>query len=58
MNYIRCITQLLLYIDENSRVDFSFQEAKFEFKYFPLTIPYPVPFTLLGDEAKGYIKMI
>ena len=37
------------------RVDFAFQEARFEFRDFPFTIPYPVPFKLLGDEAKGWI---
>jgi len=38
------------------RIDFAFQEALFEFKQpFPLTLPYPVPFKLLGDEAKGFI---
>lgn len=38
------------------RIDFSFQEAMFEFSEpFAFSIPYPVPFKLLGDEAKGYI---
>lgn len=38
------------------RIDFAFQEALFEFKEpFSLTLPYPVPFKLLGDEAKGFI---
>ena len=38
------------------RIDFAFQEALFEFKEpFRFTIPYPVPFKLLGDEAKGFI---
>ena len=37
------------------RIDFAFQEAQFEFRNFPFTIPYPVPFKLLGDEAKGWI---
>jgi len=44
---------LVLYLDETERIDFAFQEAQFEFKDFPITIPYPVPFKLLGDEAKG-----
>ena len=39
----------------DERVDFAFQEAQFEFRDFPFTIPYPVPFKLLGDEAKGWI---
>lgn len=37
------------------RIDFSFQEARLEIKGSKLTIPYPVPFKLLGDEAKGWI---
>jgi hypothetical protein len=37
------------------RIDFAFQEAMFEFRDLPLQIPYPVPFRLLGDEAKGWI---
>ncbi|KAJ1440261.1 hypothetical protein B484DRAFT_323088 [Ochromonadaceae sp. CCMP2298] len=43
------------------RIDFAFQEAMFEFKGFgesglkPPSIPYPVPFKLLGDEAKGWL---
>lgn len=38
------------------RIDFAFQEAQFEFSQpFSFSIPYPVPFKLLGDEAKGYI---
>lgn len=41
--------------DPAQRVDFAFRDACFEFKAIPLTIPYPVPFRLLGDEAKGYV---
>jgi len=38
------------------RIDFAFQEALFEFKEpWRFTVPYPVPFKLLGDEAKGFI---
>lgn len=44
-------------LDLNERVDFAFQEAKFEFKNNNFSIPYPVPFTLLGDEAKGWIDI-
>ena len=38
------------------RIDFKFEEAVFEF-VAPLrfSVPYPVPFKLLGDEAKGFI---
>ena len=40
----------------SERIDFAFQEALFEFvKPVRFTIPYPVPFKLLGDEAKGFI---
>lgn len=41
----------------NERIDFAFQEAKFEFRDFNFEIPYPVPFKLLGDEAKGWIDI-
>ena len=37
------------------RIDFAFQEARLEIKGQKLTVPYPVPFKLLGDEAKGWI---
>ena len=40
-------------LDPDERVDFAFQEASFEFRSLPFAIPYPVPFKLLGDEAKG-----
>ena len=41
--------------DPTERIDFAFQEALFESKDFPIKIPYPVPFKLLGDEAKGWL---
>lgn len=37
------------------RIDFRFVEAAFYFNSLPFTIPYPVPFRLLGDECKGWI---
>lgn len=43
--------------DPSERIDFSFQEARFEFKGLPFSIPYPVPFKLLGDEAKGWLDI-
>ena len=43
-------------LDIYERIDFAFQDACFEFVQFPVTIPYPVPFKLLGDEAKGYVS--
>ena len=45
-----------IFIDKKSqRIDFAFQDARFEFANYPLYLPYPVPFSLLGDEAKGFI---
>ena len=42
--------------DPSLRIDFSFQDACFENTVLPqVTIPYPVPFKLLGDEAKGLV---
>lgn len=46
-----------------SRIDFAFDLAYFEIKgtplgplpFGPLRLPYPVPFKLLGDEAKGWL---
>ena len=42
---------------KEERIDFAFQEAKLEAVKFPLGfyLPYPVPFKLLGDEAKGWL---
>jgi hypothetical protein len=45
------------------RIDFAFDLAYFEIKatplgplpFGPLRLPYPVPFKLLGDEAKGWL---
>lgn len=41
----------------NMRVDFQFDTAAFYFKFLPITIPYPVPFRLLGDERKGWLDI-
>lgn len=41
----------------NTRLDFQFDTAAFNFKFLPLTIPYPVPFRLLGDERKGWLDV-
>ena len=35
------------------RVDFAFDEAYFDVA--GVRLPYPVPFRLLGDEARGYL---
>ena len=42
---------------KNIRVDFQFDSAAFYFKPIPISIPYPVPFRLLGDERKGWIDV-
>lgn len=42
---------------KNLRIDFQFDRAAFDFKKFPIKIPYPVPFKLLGDETKGWIDI-
>lgn len=44
-------------VKKNIRVDFGFDKAAFYFKSLPFTIPYPVPFKLLGDERKGWIDV-
>ena len=36
----------------NMRIDFQFDNAAFHFRFLPFTLPYPVPFRLLGDETK------
>eukprot|EP00882_Tetradesmus_deserticola_P008847 GHRQ01009333.1.p1 GENE.GHRQ01009333.1~~GHRQ01009333.1.p1 ORF type:complete len:417 (+),score=153.00 GHRQ01009333.1:317-1567(+) len=41
----------------NSRIDFQFDKAAFHLKLLPFTIPYPVPFRILGDERKGWIDI-
>merc|ERR1711977_68374 len=39
----------------NTRVDFQFTRAGFDFG--PFKFPYPVPFRLLNDEAKGWLDI-
>jgi len=41
----------------DSRIDFQFDQAAFYFSFLPFSIPYPVPFKLLGDERKGFIDI-
>lgn len=41
----------------NTRIDFQFDTAAFYFTFLPLTLPYPVPFRLLGDERKGWLDV-
>ncbi|GAB2229343.1 hypothetical protein Droror1_Dr00023482 [Drosera rotundifolia] len=42
-------------IADGKRILFQFDKAAFSFKFFPFKVPYPVPFKLLGDEAKGWL---
>ena len=43
----------------NVRLDFQFETAAFNLRFLPqgVTIPYPVPFRLLGDERKGWLDV-
>lgn len=41
--------------DNPQRIDFAFDLAYFESPVLPFRVPYPVPFKLLGDEAKGWL---
>ena len=42
-------------IKDGKRILFRFDKAAFSFKFLPFKVPYPVPFRLLGDEAKGWL---
>ncbi|KAM0891362.1 hypothetical protein ACQ4PT_026441 [Festuca glaucescens] len=42
-------------IKDGKRILFCFDRAAFTFKFLPFKVPYPVPFRLLGDEAKGWL---
>ncbi|KAI9114828.1 hypothetical protein K1719_013841 [Acacia pycnantha] len=42
-------------IENGKRILFRFDRAAFSFKFLPFKLPYPVPFKLLGDEAKGWL---
>ncbi|GAB2276963.1 Probable plastid-lipid-associated protein 12, chloroplastic [Dionaea muscipula] len=42
-------------IENGKRILFRFDRAAFSFKFLPFKVPYPVPFRLLGDEAKGWL---
>lgn len=42
-------------ISDGKRILFRFDRAAFSFKFLPFKVPYPVPFRLLGDEAKGWL---
>ncbi|KAA8549611.1 hypothetical protein F0562_001371 [Nyssa sinensis] len=42
-------------IKDGKRILFRFDRAAFSFSFLPFKVPYPVPFKLLGDEAKGWL---
>ena len=50
-------------VNSPSRIDFTFDLAYFEIRatplgplpFGPVRVPYPVPFRILGDEAKGWL---
>eukprot|EP00270_Netrium_digitus_P007951 TRINITY_DN2339_c0_g1_i4.p1 TRINITY_DN2339_c0_g1~~TRINITY_DN2339_c0_g1_i4.p1 ORF type:complete len:427 (+),score=68.97 TRINITY_DN2339_c0_g1_i4:44-1282(+) len=42
-------------VGSGRRINFQFDRAAFELKFWPYRLPYPVPFRLLGDEAKGWL---
>ncbi|KAF9587658.1 hypothetical protein IFM89_004490 [Coptis chinensis] len=42
-------------INSGTRILFRFDRAAFSLKFLPFKVPYPVPFRLLGDEAKGWL---
>lgn len=44
-------------VRKNLRIDFQFDKAAFYFKFLPFSVPYPVPFKILGDERKGWIDV-
>lgn len=47
--------QAVASIEDGKRILFRFDRAAFTFKFLPFKVPYPVPFRLLGDEAKGWL---
>lgn len=42
-------------VKDGKRILFQFDRAAFSLKFLPFKVPYPVPFRLLGDEAKGWL---
>ncbi|EFJ23198.1 hypothetical protein SELMODRAFT_150691 [Selaginella moellendorffii] len=42
-------------VASSKRINFRFDRAAFSFSFLPFKVPYPVPFRLLGDEAKGWL---
>ena len=50
---LRCLLWLLICLYAPRQVSFTFDLAYFQLG--PLRLPYPVPFRLLGDEARGWL---
>ncbi|XP_068640175.1 probable plastid-lipid-associated protein 12, chloroplastic [Aristolochia californica] len=44
-------------VKDGKRILFQFDRAAFSFNFLPFKVPYPVPFRLLGDEAKGWLDI-
>ncbi|RZC83276.1 hypothetical protein C5167_046058 [Papaver somniferum] len=42
-------------VKDGTRILFRFDRAAFSFSFLPFKVPYPVPFKLLGEEAKGWL---
>lgn len=53
--FVFSFTQAAASIKDEKRIIFQFDRAAFSFKFLPFRVPYPVPFRLLGDEAKGWL---
>lgn len=47
--------QAIATIKDGKRILFQFDKAAFSINFLPFKVPYPVPFRLLGDEAKGWL---
>lgn len=53
--HISFFSQAAATIENGKRILFQFDRAAFSFNFLPFKVPYPVPFRLLGDEAKGWL---
>jgi hypothetical protein len=64
-NYLRLSAKASVSESDTNRIEFTFDLAYFELATGPFgvalpfarpaRVPYPVPFALLGDEAKGWL---
>lgn len=50
------VVQAVASVPSTTRIDFRFDKAAFALKFWPYNLPYPVPFRLLGDKAKGWLE--